>query len=199
MTKLQFLLALHDKLSGLPKDEIEERLNFYSEMIEDRMEEGLTEQEAVAAVGSVDEIVAQIIDDTPLVKIAKEKMKPKRRLKMWEIVLLAVGSPVWVSLLIAAFAFAFSLYIALWSVIVSLWAVFAAFVGSAFGAVVGGAVIAIAKNVYIGLALVAAGLVCAGLAIFLFFGCKAAAKATVLLTKKMILSIKNRCIGKENA
>lgn len=39
MTKLQFLMALHEKLSGLPREE--ERLSFYSEMIEDRMEEGL--------------------------------------------------------------------------------------------------------------------------------------------------------------
>ena len=53
MTKLQFLLALHDKLTGLPRDEVEERLNFYSEMIEDRMEDGLSEEEAVAAIGSV--------------------------------------------------------------------------------------------------------------------------------------------------
>jgi len=28
MTKLKFILALHDKLSALPKDEVEERLNF---------------------------------------------------------------------------------------------------------------------------------------------------------------------------
>ena len=53
MTKLQFLLALHDKLAGLPQNEVEERLNFYSEMIEDRMEEGLSEEEAVLAAGDV--------------------------------------------------------------------------------------------------------------------------------------------------
>jgi uncharacterized membrane protein len=41
MTKLQFLMALHEKMSGLPREEVEERLEFYSEMIEDRMEEGL--------------------------------------------------------------------------------------------------------------------------------------------------------------
>ncbi len=199
MTKLQFLLALHDKLSGLPQDEVEERLNFYSEMIEDRMEEGLTEEDAVAKVGSVDDIVAQIVADTPFTKIAKEKMRPKRRLKTWEIVLLAVGSPVWVSLLIAGAASVFALYVSLWAVIVSLWAAFASFVVSALGAVIGGTIIAVVQNVYSGLALIAAGIVCAGLAIFLFFGCKAATKGTVLLTRKMIFDIKNRCVGKENA
>ncbi|MBR4295688.1 MAG: DUF1700 domain-containing protein, partial [Clostridia bacterium] len=80
MTKLKFIMSLHDKLSGLPQKEIEERLNFYSEMIEDRMEEGLSEEEAVAAIGSVDEIAEQIVADTPLSKIAKEKIKLTRRL-----------------------------------------------------------------------------------------------------------------------
>ena len=57
MTKLEFLSALGKGLSGLPQDEVEERLNFYSEMIDDRMEEGLPEEEAVAQIGAVDEIV----------------------------------------------------------------------------------------------------------------------------------------------
>ena len=43
MTKLDFLMQLHSKLEKLPQDELEERLNFYSEMIDDRMEEGLSE------------------------------------------------------------------------------------------------------------------------------------------------------------
>mgnify|MGYP003295524098 CR=1 FL=1 len=61
MTKLRFLMTLRDCLSDLTGDEVEERLRFYSEMIEDRMEEGLSEAEAVSAVGSVDEIAAQIM------------------------------------------------------------------------------------------------------------------------------------------
>ena len=80
MTKLQFLLSLHNKLSGLPQNEIEERLNFYSEMIEDRIEDGLSEEEAVSEIGTVDEIAEQIVSDIPLTKIAKEKIKPKRRI-----------------------------------------------------------------------------------------------------------------------
>ena len=59
MRKQEFLAKLRKGLSGLPQDDIEERLIFYSEMIEDRKEEGLSEEEAVAAIGSVDEIVAQ--------------------------------------------------------------------------------------------------------------------------------------------
>ena len=61
MDKLTFLGLLRQGLNGLPQEDIEERIGFYSEMIDDRMEEGLSEAEAVAGVGSVEEIVPQII------------------------------------------------------------------------------------------------------------------------------------------
>lgn len=61
MTKQEFLAELRRGLSGLPQNDIEERLNFYSEMIDDRMEEGLSEQEAVDGIGSVDSVVSQIL------------------------------------------------------------------------------------------------------------------------------------------
>lgn len=183
MTKLQFLLALNNKLSGLPRDEVEERLNFYSEMIEDRIEEGLSEEEAVAAVGTVEEIAAQITSEIPLTRILKEKIKPKKKLKGWEITLLVVGSPLWLSLLITVFAVMFSVF-------VSLWAVFTSLVVSAFAVTVFGIVFCVGGNAYVGVAAIAAGLVCAGLSILLFFGSKATTKGMVWLTKKMILSVK---------
>ena len=135
MDKQAFLTALRSGLSGLPQDEIEERLTFYGEMIDDRMEEGLCEEEAVAAIGEVSEIVRQAVADTPLAKIAKERIRPKRRLKTWEIVLLALGSPIWLSLAIAAAAVLFAVIVSLWSVILSLWAVFASLAVSAVAAV----------------------------------------------------------------
>ena len=48
MNKQEFLDELRKGLCGLPSEDIEERINFYSEMIDDRMEEGLTEEESVA-------------------------------------------------------------------------------------------------------------------------------------------------------
>ena len=199
MKKQEFLCALKQKLSGLPKHDVEERLNFYSEMIDDRMEEGWTEEAAVSDLGSVNEIVAQIIADIPLTKIATERVKQKERLKMWEIVLLIFGSPIWLSLAIAAFAVILSLYIVLWSLIVSVWAVFVALVACAIGGVIAGIIFAVSGNGLSGIAVVGAGIVCAGLAIFLFFGCKAATKGIIYLTKKLALSIKKCFIKKENA
>ena len=198
MDKQAFLTALRSGLSGLPQDEIEERLTFYGEMIDDRMEEGLCEEEAVAAIGEVSEIVRQAVADTPLAKIAKERIRPKRRLKTWEIVLLALGSPIWLSLAIAAAAVLFAVIVSLWSVILSLWAVFVSLAVSAVAAVPTGAFFAVGGHGAAGLAMLSAGLVCAGLTILLFFGCMGAMKGILRLTKKITLWTKDRFIKKED-
>lgn len=199
MNKQEFLSQLRKGLSGLPQDDIEERLIFYTEMIEDQIEEGLSEEEAVSQIGSVDEIVEQVVSETHLVKIAKERIKSKRRLSATEIVLLALGSPIWLSLCIAAFAVILSLYISLWAIIISLWAVFASFVGCSIGGVLGCVVFTAGGNGSSGLAMLAAGIVCAGFAIFMFYGCKVATDGSLMLTKKMAICIKNCFIKKEVA
>ncbi len=199
MRKQKFLAQLRKGLSGLPQEDIEERLTFYSEMIDDRMEEGLTEEKAIAAVGSVDEIISQIVADIPFTKIAKERIKSKRRLSAGEIVLLVLGSPIWLSLLIAAFAIILSLYISLWAVIISLWTVFGSLVGCAFGSVIAGIVFACSDNVLSGITILVAGIICTGLSIFMFYGCKAATKGILILTKKFLVWIKNCFIKKEEA
>ena len=103
MSKQEFLVQLRKGLSGFPQEDIEERLTFYSEMIDDQMEEGIMEEDAVSRIGSVDTIISQIKADIPLAKLVREKITPKKHLKAWEIVLLVLGSPIWLSLLIAAF------------------------------------------------------------------------------------------------
>lgn len=197
MNKHDFIAKLRAKLSGLPDSDVRERLGFYSEMIDDRIEEGLSEEAAVSEIGSVDDIAAQIVVDIPLIKIVKEKIKPKRQPGAVEIILLALGSPLWLSLLIAAFAVVLSLYAVLWSVIISVWAVFTSLIACAFAGISVGIFFVCLGNGPGGIAISGAGSVCAGLSVFLFYGSMAATKATLLLTKKISLSIKNCFIKKE--
>ena len=199
MTKHKFLSLLQERLSGLPQDDVEERLNFYSEMIEDRMEEGLSEEEAVSAIGSVDVITAQIVADIPLAKIAKEKIKSKRRLNAWEVVLLVLGSPIWLSLMMAAFAVLLSLYAVLWSVVISLWAAFGAVVAYSVGGIIAGFGLAFGGKRLTGVAVIGTGIFCAGLAIFLFYGCRTVSKGIFLLAKKILLWVKSCFMKKEDA
>lgn len=199
MNKREFLTRLREGLNGLPQADIEERLTFYGEMIDDRIEDGLREEAAVNEIGSVDKVISQILADTPITKLVKEKVKPTRALKAWEIVLLVLGSPIWVSLLIAVFAVVLSLYISLWAVIVSLWAVFAAFVGFAFGGIISGIVFVCNGNALTGVAVIGAAVVCAGISVLVFFGCRAATKGIAILTKKAALGIKKCFVKKEEA
>ncbi len=196
MNKQEFLTRLRVGLSVLPQEDAEERLSFYAEMIEDRMEEGLSEQEAVSAIGSIDEVVAQIIADTPLTQLVKQKLKSPKRRSSWSIVLIVLGSPIWFSLLIAAFAVASSLYVSLWAVVICLWAVFVSLVGCFIGGLAGGVYLAVIGHLLSGLSLIAAGLVCAGLSILSFFGCRAITGVAVNLGKQMVLWFKHCFIRK---
>ena len=135
MNKTEFLNKLRTALNGIPQDDIEERVSFYGEMIDDRMEEGLTEEEAVSGIGPIDEIVTQTLSEVPLTKLVKEKVKPKRELRAWEIVLIILGFPLWFSLFVAAFAVVLSLYIVLWALLISLWAVMVSFAAVALAGI----------------------------------------------------------------
>ena len=198
MHKQEFLAQLRAGLAGLPQEDLEGRLMFYSELLDDQMEEGLSEEEAVAAAGPVDEIVRQIIEETPLTKIAKERIRPRRQLKAWEIILLVLGAPIWLSLGLAAAVLIFALYVVLWSVSISLWAVFASLAVCAVGSLPV-FVLLIARSGAAGLAALAAGLVCAGLAILLFFGCRMVTKGILTLTKSFAAWLKSRFLRKEDA
>ena len=198
MTKQEFLAKLRTGLSCLPQEDAEERLGFYSEMIDDKIEDGLSEEEAVREMGDVNDIIAQTVADAPLKKLVKKKIKSSKKLKAWEIVLLALGSPIWLSLLIAAFSVIISLYVSVWAIVISLWAVFAAFVGCFIGVLTAGILLICTSRVAAGILLIGLSLFSAGLSIFMFFGCREIVKGMIFLAKKIISGIKHLFIRKEN-
>ena len=86
MNKQEFLTEIGRRLEGFPPEEIERSKEYFLEMIEDRMEDGMSEEEAVADIGTVDEAVADILKDIPLTKVIKAKMKPEG-IVIWVIVI----------------------------------------------------------------------------------------------------------------
>ena len=80
MNKEQFLAALRARLTALPKDDLEKTLQYYREMIEDRVEEGMTEFEAVADVGDPAEL-AEAILQKPVKQTAVRVPKPPKEKK----------------------------------------------------------------------------------------------------------------------
>ena len=194
MNKQEFLNELRARLNGLPKNDIEERLAFYEEMINDRMDEGFSEEEAVNDIGTVDEIVEQIAKETPLVKLVKEKVRPKRSLKAWEIVLIAISSPIWFPLVLTAFILCLVAYLLIWVLALVVYTVEASLIVASLAGFI--TFIAYMANGQFHLMSLGTGVMCAGAAVLMVFACIGATKVTIKLSKKIILAIKRAFIRK---
>ncbi|MCR5249399.1 MAG: DUF1700 domain-containing protein [Lachnospiraceae bacterium] len=199
MNRTEFSENLKKRLAGLPQADLEERVSFYDEMICDRMEDGMTEEEAVASVGSIESIAAQVTSEIPLTRLVRARVKPKKKPNGWVIALLILGFPLWFSLLIAAFAILVSLLITVWAVIISLFAVDFALAVCAVAMPFAMFGFFSAGNPAGAFFALGAGCICAGLAIPFFFGCVWIARAVLRLTGKMILGIKASFVGKEDS
>lgn len=178
MTKQNFLDKLRTKLKALPKKEVEECLSFYSEMIDDRIEEGLSECDAVSAVGDVNKITKEKLGEEISEKLAQGAKKKNDKRDYGKLALIIAGSPLWAPLAIAALTIIFSLYASAWAIIASFWSAFAAFAVS----VPAGLILSMAlffNDLSLAAAIsISAALVSFSLAIFSFFGC-------LWLTKKL--------------
>ena len=192
MNKQQFLTEISSRLKGIPEHDIKKSLDYYSEMIADRMEDGLAEADAVSAVGSVEEIVSQILSEsTPLIL-----PKTRRTPKIWEIILLILGSPVWLPLLLAAAIVILAVYIVIWSAILTLYAID---LSLAAGGILctASAFILIASDYTVQAVLFfGTGLILAGISILLFFGFNQITKYTVILSKEIFVLLKKCIKGK---
>ena len=196
MNKQEFLLALRLRLNCLPKKDIGLAADYYAELISDHMEDGMSEEEAVAAIGNIDDIADEIITQTPLTKLVKTKIKRRKKRNPLTVILLILGSPVWLSLLIAAFAVLFSLYICLWAVVISLYAVDLALAASGIACTAAAFAALADGNIPAFLLILGAGFFCSGLAVFFFCVCNKAAKGTILAGKGMMRGIKRCFFGR---
>lgn len=121
MTQQEFIAKLGELLACLPQDQIEESQAFYAEAIADRIEDGMDEAQAVAALGSPEAVAEQILSDLPAIPRAIAKTKRKSTVLLW--ILTIVGSPLWLSLALAFLGIAFAIYVIIWSLAVCVWAV----------------------------------------------------------------------------
>ena len=197
MDKLDFLMVLAARLEVLSDADKKASLDYYAEMLDDLVESGMTEAEAVASLGSVDAIAEEILLDVPLTKLVQAKMKKRRRLTGTEITLLIVGLPIWLPLLISAFAIVFSAYVSLWAVVISLYAADVSFAAGSLAGLVGAIMMFVGGQPASGLLFLGAMLALAGLAILLFFGCNAVAKCACKLGRLTLRGIKACFVRKE--
>ena len=200
MNKQEFFDTLLERLEGIPEDEKQRSFEYFSEMIEDRIEDGMSEEEAVAAVGPVDDAVKEILDNVSLTKIIKTKASNRRKMKPLEIVLLCVGFPVWLPLLIVFIALIFVLYVVIWAVVIVFFAVDLALLAAGIAAVILGAFGLGKFGLAYPLAAIGAGLLLIGISVLLVIPLVKLAKVTAKLAKLIVLWIKSWFVGrKKNA
>jgi uncharacterized membrane protein len=198
MDKKEFLAKLQRCLRGLPERDILQWLDYYGEMLDERIEDGMSEADAAAAMGEPQEIAKKILEEIPMLKLVKERVKPKRALRAWEIVLLILGSPIWLSLLVVALAVLITVYAVLWSV----WIAFCAVAVAVFGGAVGGVVLAVVAflqaNGSVGVVYIGGAVVLLGLGVLTFYACGYLLKGILIVSKKTWLFIKS-CFVKRRA
>lgn len=112
MTRDEFLNRLGELLACLPADQVEETKAFYAEAIAERMEDGMAEEAAVAAMGTPGEVAEATLDDLPAVPRAIAKTRRRSNALLWALTI--VGSLVWMPLLIAFAAVVLSVYVCIW-------------------------------------------------------------------------------------
>jgi len=168
MTKQIFLDGLRAALASLPAPEIEKTLAYYEEMLNDRIEEGMSEEEAVASMEPVEILASRTINDTPIMHKAVRKAQKSGVSTALLIILAIIGFPIWFPLLCTIGAVIFAIIAVLFAVIITLIALV---IGLGFG----GIAAVIGAFVYVGstglstLFIVGAGLLIIGIAILLFF------------------------------
>jgi uncharacterized membrane protein len=196
MKKYDFLKKLEELLGELPRCDIDSSVEYYSEMIDDKIDEGLSEEEAVCAIGTPEKVAEGILAESPVQKSAPERIKTKRKISGGEITLLILGFPLWFPLLIAALAVVFAIVISLWSVVVSLWATFAALIVSSVACLIVSIIGILTGQFVHGLALLASALIVGGISLFVFIGCKAVNRVMWWLTKVICIGIKRIFVGR---
>ena len=195
MNKSEYLDSIRSKLAGLPEKDINSAIEYYEEAIEDRIEDGLTEEQAIKAVGTPEEIAEKILMDSSIPKLITAKAKPQRTLKGWEIALIIIGSPLWI--IIGA-----CLLIVFLSVILTLFWVMLAIICCVVGIIVGslGGIAASIAQLFTGggassVAMLGICIMLLGVGVLLVVPVKAALTGLWELIAKFIRWVKRKIIG----
>ncbi len=198
MKKEEYLDQIRQLLQSLPPEDLERSLAFYAESIDDRMEDGMSEEEAVAAMESPESAANAILLEQPLSTLVKARVRDRRKKSALEILLLALGFPLWLPLLLTALALAFTFILLAWVLVLVPAAVCLALWISAIALLFGGALSFTKIALPAILAAPGAVLILAGLAILAGFVVVGTVRLAVLLSKAVVRGIKSLLIRKED-
>lgn len=187
MNKNEFLRELENELKGLPKDEIEKSLEFYSEITDDKIEDGMSEEEAVFELGSPKNAAKEIMLNLPLKTLVKSNTKNAKsfvaRFKK------AGRSKAALALTIFLCVLAVLVYIILWVVICVLFAASVSLIGLGIITAVASGII-LTQNPGGGLFILGLGIAAPGVGILMLLGMLKVSKLHVKAAKTFVIKIR---------
>lgn len=132
MTTKEFLRILNREIEVLPALEAQRAITYYRELIEDRIEEGMSEREAVASMEDISVIAQQILSQheeglNNKREASRSHKHPEELSDGWRKAILICTSPLWGSILLTLIVFVFSIYLFIWCIIISLYAIVVTF------------------------------------------------------------------------
>lgn len=201
MTKIAFLTQLSHRLAQLPEHEIKKTCSFYAESIEDRKEDGMSEEEAVASLGSIDRIVSEVLADTPITALIqhrlKESHKKSNHQKIW-MILAICGLPFWLPLAAGVAITVFAVYVTIWVMIASLYVFELALIIGGIS-IIPGMILCMQQNVATGGALIGIGLASIGLCLMTIKPLLEGSKQLIGLSRAFARKVKTRLISKKES
>ena len=200
MSKNEFLTRLSRALSELPQSEIQKTLDYYTEIINDAIEDGKNEDEIILDLGSINDISKKIIAETKPQNSANNDINFKNhKITLPVIILLIISSPVWLSVIIALFAVIFSIYISVWSVVVSLFVTALSLAVSGLAFLISVPFLLFGTNPVKALFMLGSALACVGAGILIFYLSLWCTKTLIRLTVYLANKTKKIFKKKEGA
>ena len=165
MLKQEFLDELEGQLCHLSPSRIEKAMLYHSGIIDGRMENGMSEEEAVAAFGGSEHAALQFIR----LGYCEQKHRISNKIKSMPTV-----SRLFFSTMLTIICFL--IVAATWIVIASVYVVAAAILFGGLGLVIGGIVTCFINTVPVGLCVTGGGMVLTAVALLLFSPVRALTK-----------------------
>lgn len=166
MNRVEFISELRSKLKRLPKDEIEDALNYYNEYFDEAGIED--EQQVMESLGSPCDIASQILADYSLKDMSLKPNSTKKGISaVWFAILAVFAAPIALPLTIAIFLTVGAIGVAVIAIIIAFLLTMIAMGGAGIVAVISGLVV-IFKDIPTALIFIGGGIVVVGIDALIF-------------------------------
>lgn len=185
MTKQEFLDELKYQLSGLASFDSRHLLKHYEQRIDENIESGMSEEEAVSSLGTVMQVANRAILKCSLKNIKEHRKNHRKHRSVGQWFIFILTSPLWISVQLAIALLVAAVFLLVWLLVAFAFCLTAAM---ALGSLIGTFIsiltfVNASRTVAVGFE--GACIIAFGLSVLLFVGSLALAKSAKQLYKKM--------------